>query len=93
LIKQKHLIEEEEEEKIVFEEEDSKGTDPKEETFDEVKTTKSGRVSRPVHKYVTMHHAHLQTQAIDPQEYNIDTAKVIVQMINMMNMQLLRHTV
>jgi hypothetical protein len=34
-----------------------------------------------------MHHAHLQTQAIDPQEYNIDTAKVITQMINKMNMQ------
>jgi hypothetical protein len=34
-----------------------------------------------------MHHAHLQTQAINPQEYNIDTAKVILQMINKMNMQ------
>jgi wyosine [tRNA(Phe)-imidazoG37] synthetase (radical SAM superfamily) len=78
---------EEEEKEIVFEEKDSKDIDPEEEIFDEVKTTRSGRVSRLVHKYVTMHHAHLQTQAIDPQEYNIDTAKVIAQMINKMNIQ------
>jgi hypothetical protein len=92
LIKQEQSIEKEEEEEeekeeIVFEEEDSKEIDLEEEIFDEVKTTRSGRVSRPVYKYVTMHHAHLQTQAIDLQEYNIDTAKVIVQTINKMNMQ------
>jgi hypothetical protein len=89
LIEQKQLIEEEkeEEEEIVFEEEDSEEINPKEEIFNEVKTTRSGRASRQVHKYVTMHHAHLQTQAIDPQEYNINNAKVIAQTINKMNMQ------
>jgi hypothetical protein len=34
-----------------------------------------------------MHHAHLQTQTSNPQEYNINTAKVIAQTINKMNVQ------
>jgi hypothetical protein len=44
-------------------------------------------VSRPVHKYVTTHQTHLQTQAIDPLEYLIDTAKVIAKTIIHMNQQ------
>jgi hypothetical protein len=55
--------------------------------MDQVIRTWSGRVSRPVHKYVTQHHNHLQTQAIDPQQYSIKTAKVIAKTINKLNHQ------
>jgi hypothetical protein len=58
---------------------------PKEPQFDCLIRTKSGRVSRPVHKYVTTHQGHLQTQAIESTEYLIKTAKVIAQTILMMN--------
>jgi hypothetical protein len=55
------LIEEFEKEEIILEEEDSKEIETEGEIFDQVKTTRSGKVSKPVHKYITMHHAHLQT--------------------------------
>jgi hypothetical protein len=54
LIEQEQSIEEEEQEKIVFEEEDSKEIDPEEEIFDQVKTTRSGRVSRPYRDWYTL---------------------------------------
>jgi hypothetical protein len=40
-----------------------------EEPFNRLIQTRSGRVSQPVHKYVTMHQGHLQTQSISSTEY------------------------
>jgi hypothetical protein len=40
-----------------------------------------------VHKFVTHHHSHLQTQTTNPQEYLIETAKVIAKTINKLNHQ------
>ena len=55
------------------------------ELFDKITRTRSGRVSRPVHKYVTTHHGHLITQATKPEVYSIETAKVIATTINKIN--------
>jgi hypothetical protein len=81
---------------IVFEtdEEATEEEDPEEEEepepeFDRLIRTRSGRVSRPVHKYVTSHQGqvHLNTQAADSIEYSIETAKVIALTIDAMNHQ------
>ena len=45
--------------------------------FNQQLRTRSGKVSKPVHKYVTTRQAHLQFQAIKPQEYLIEYAKVM----------------
>jgi hypothetical protein len=67
-------------------EEDDEPDDPE---FDWLIQTRSGQVSRPVHKYVTSHQGqgHLSTQATHSVEYSIETAKVIAQTINTMNHQ------
>jgi hypothetical protein len=93
LIEHNNSIEEEDnksEIKIVFNEEDENQVDadkdhPKEQPFDQIIKTPSGRVSRPVHKFVTQHQSHLQTQATDPQKYSIKTGKVIAKTINKLN--------
>jgi hypothetical protein len=58
-----------------------------EQLFDQIIKTRLGRVSRPVHKFVTQHQSHLQTQATDPQKYSNKTAKVIAMTINKLNHQ------
>jgi hypothetical protein len=71
------------------EEEDPEEEDEPEPEFDRLIRTRSGRVSRPVHKYVTSHQGqvHLNTQAADSIEYSIETAKVIALTIDAMNHQ------
>ena len=46
--------------------------------------TRSGRVSRPVFKYVT-HHNHLQTQSIDPTQYTTEYARIIATTMTSIN--------
>jgi hypothetical protein len=60
---------------------------PEEPLLNQVIRTSSGRVTRPVHKFVTQHHSHLQTQATNPQEYLIETTTVIAKTINKLNYQ------
>jgi hypothetical protein len=60
---------------------------PEQLLFDHLIRTRSGRVSRPLHKYVTTHQTYLQTQAVNPLEYLIDTAKVIAKIIIHINQQ------
>ena len=67
--------------------ETDKEPEPEDPPFDHLIRTRSGRVLRPVHKYVTTHQAHLQTQAIEQTEYLIEMAKVIAQTISKMNYQ------
>jgi hypothetical protein len=72
---------------IVFETDSSQESDresssesqdhPEEQQFDNIIKTRSGRVSRPVHKYVTTHQSHLITQAIEPEEYTPENARII----------------
>jgi hypothetical protein len=89
------LIEPEEQDskiEIEFKDEDEDPEDeiedhPGEPLFDQLTRTRSGRVSRPVHKFVTQHHSHLQTQATVSQEYLVKTAKVIAKTINELNHQ------
>ena len=78
---------------IVFEseedeedEEDNEDDDPED---DGVLRTRSGRVSRPVHKYVSalQGQGHLNTQAINRVEYSRENAKVIAWTIDRMNHQ------
>ena len=59
----------------------------KEELPDKFKRTRSGRISRLVHKYVTTHHNHLLTQAIKKQEHTIETARIIARTMTSMNYQ------
>lgn len=47
-----------------------------EEQIEEVKTTRSGRVSRPPAKF-SEYQSHLQTQGIEPNEYSLESGKVI----------------
>ena len=51
---------------------------------DQQTRTRSGRVSRPVFKYVT-HHNHLQTQSIDPTHYTTEYARLIATTMTSMN--------
>jgi hypothetical protein len=72
------------------EEKDSEEDDePDHPEFDRLIQTRSGQVSRPVHKYVTTHQGqgHLNTQTNDTVEYSTETAKVIARTINAMNHQ------
>jgi hypothetical protein len=62
-------------------------SEPENPLFDCLISTRSGRVSRPVHKYVTTHQGHLQTQAIKSDKYLIETGKVITWIILTMNYQ------
>ena len=47
----------------------NKEDEPTEELFDHQIKTRSGRVSRPIFKYLIAHQGHVQTQAIKPQKY------------------------
>jgi hypothetical protein len=58
-----------------------------EEPFDCLIMTRSRRVSKPVHKYVTMHQCHLQTQSTETQQYSLDSTKVITNIISTINHQ------
>jgi hypothetical protein len=80
---EEEVEEEDEEDEEEVEEEDEEDEEP----FDHQLRTRSGRVSRPVHKYVTTHQGHLQTQAIKPQEYSINNAKIIATTIATINHQ------
>jgi hypothetical protein len=85
-------IEQDSEIKIKFEDDDKCQEDeiedhPGEPLFDRLTRTPSERVSRPVHKFVTQHHSHLQTQAANSQEYMVKTAKVIAKTIDKLNHQ------
>ena len=55
--------------------------------FDCLIRTRSGKVSRQVHKYEISHQSNLQTQATDLVKYSIKTSKVIAQTISVMSHQ------
>jgi hypothetical protein len=52
--------------------------------------TRSRRILRPVHKYVTTHHNYLLTQAIAKQKYKIEMAKIIAWAITSMSYQIMQ---
>ena len=87
--------------KIVFEsdssqasERDSDSEPPEDQddqqAFDNIVKTRSGRVSRPVHKYVTTHQSHLNTQATEHQEYTPENAKIIAMTMSAMSHQFIQ---
>jgi hypothetical protein len=67
--------------------EEEKEEEEEEEPFNRLISTRSGRVSRPVHKHVITHQGHLQTQSTETQQYSLDSAKVIANTISTINHQ------
>jgi hypothetical protein len=80
-------IEEEQEQEQKQEQEQEQEQEQVNPQLDCLIRAQSRRVSRLVQKYVTTHQGHLQTQAIESEEYLIKTAKVIAQTISAMNHQ------
>ena len=83
------IVFEPDEEATDNEEDPEEDEEPDHPEFDRLIQTRSGQVSRPVHKYVTTHQGqgHLNTQATNAVEYSTESAKVIARTINAMNHQ------